>query len=119
MEYVEDDKNQKIKEFKIKTSHYFIAAFGLATALSWNNAVKKMIENMYPMPGQIAPLFVYALVMTVILIILIMVLPDTKHELPRTVRKRIDHMRQKHELEKLRIENYILKNNELKKSFQI
>ncbi len=92
--------------FTIKTSHYLIAGMSLATALSWNEAIRRIIDNTYPMPhdsGKV--LIIYSVVMTILLILVIYLLPDTKAELPLDVQHRIhkaeidDHKRKMKQLE--------------------
>lgn len=69
--------------FKIKTSHYIIASLSLVTALSWNEAMKLLIKKIYVVPdGVIMGNIIYALAITLLLIVIIHMLPDTKSELP-------------------------------------
>lgn len=69
--------------FKIKTSHYIIASLSLVTALSWNEAMKQFIKKIYAAPeGVLMGNIIYALAITLILIVVIHMLPDTKSELP-------------------------------------
>lgn len=45
-------------------------AFGLVAALAWNEAVKALISELLPKKGQgILPLFVYALVVTIVAVV--------------------------------------------------
>ncbi len=94
--------------FTIKTSHYLIAGMSLVTALSWNEAMKRNIENIYPMPRDSGKVIIaYSIVMTIVLILTIYFLPDTKAELPLDVQHKIhqaeieDHRRQMHQLQLL------------------
>ena len=78
--------------FTIKTSHYLIAGMSLATALSWNEAIKQGIHNTYAIPKDtVRATIVYSIVMTILLILIIWMLPDTKSELPLDTQHRL-HM---------------------------
>jgi hypothetical protein len=101
--------------FTVKTSHYLIAGMSLATALSWNEAIKRVIDNTYPMPhNNTQAVILYSVVMTLMLILIIWLLPDTKAELPLDVQHRMhraeieDHRREMHrlqlEIQRMRIE---------------
>jgi len=75
----------------VKTSHYIIAATGLVTALSWNTAIKGAIEAVYELESdELKANFIYAIVMTCLLVILIWLLPDTKSELPSATRRKLE-----------------------------
>lgn len=77
----------------IKTSHYIIAATGLVTALSWNTAIREGIKEIFPVPAdELKANFIYALVMTCVLVILIWLLPDTKSELPSATRRKLEQV---------------------------
>jgi hypothetical protein len=77
----------------IKTSHYVIGAVALTTALSWNGAIREMINKSFPMPkDEIIAGFIYAIIITVILIILIECLPNTVSELPKPVQEKIQNI---------------------------
>lgn len=72
-----------VSKFSVKTSHYILAGFGVVAALNWNNAIKETVEAIAPSPkGKITANVIYAVVMTLILILLIHLLPETKTELP-------------------------------------
>ena len=80
-----------VSVFGIKTSHYIIAATGLVTALSWNTAIREGIKNVFPMDKDtLRANFIYAVIMTLILVLLIWLLPDTKSELPSATRRRLE-----------------------------
>lgn len=66
----------------VKTTHYVIGAVALTTALSWNTAVRHCIDTYFPQPNsEIIMNIIYALVMTMFLILLIQYLPDTSSEM--------------------------------------
>ena len=95
----------------VKASHYIIAGVGIVAAMSWNTTIKNMIDTLYPMPDQhLIAAFVYSLTITMFLILLIYILPDTTTELPKHVKtyikalkvndlhKRIDKIQQETKL---------------------
>ncbi|MFA6973301.1 MAG: DUF5654 family protein [Parcubacteria group bacterium] len=58
------------KEFQNKIIGYIVAAFGLVAGLAWNEAVKALIENFFPLSqnGMLAK-FIYAIAITLVLVI--------------------------------------------------
>ena len=85
-----NDVTQIPQAFKIKTSHYAIAGLSLVVALSWNDAIKSGIKKIYPVPqDQLSAGFLYAIIITLVLILVIWMLPDTKSEHPHDTQKKI------------------------------
>lgn len=61
----EDIKN----EVKQKTIGYIVAAFGLVAGLAWNDAIKSLIEYVFPLSRDTLLLkFVYAVLITLALV---------------------------------------------------
>lgn len=76
--------------FTIKTSHYVIAGLSLVVALSWNKTIETSINKTFPLPADsIKARVIYSLVLTALLILVIMCLPDTKAELPLDTQHRL------------------------------
>ena len=76
--------------FAIKTSHYVIGAMGLVAALSWDGTIKSLIHRAIPLPQDEATAqLLYSIIVTVGLILLIWILPDTTSELPAETRHHI------------------------------
>lgn len=70
------------KQFGTKATHYVIGAVALTTALSWNSAIRQGIDTYFPQPNsEIIMGIVYALIMTMFLLLLIHYLPDTSTEI--------------------------------------
>jgi len=77
----------------VKASHYFIGAVALTTALSWNNAIRETINKSFPMPKEeMIASFIYAIIITIILVVLIEYLPNTTSELPKSTQEKIENM---------------------------
>lgn len=57
------------KEVKEKMVGYVVAAFGLVAGLAWNDAVKSLIDQLYPRSGGIFVKFIYAFLITIIIVI--------------------------------------------------
>lgn len=75
----------------IKTSHYIIAAVGLVVALSWNNTIKDIITIVFPLPDDnVRANLIYSVVITLILVLMIYLLPDTRSELPAETQLKIN-----------------------------
>lgn len=73
---MDQDKKQAAKELRLKiqeqTIGYITAALGLVAGLAWNDAVKTMIEEFYPVEkgnGVLAK-FWYATVITLVIVII-------------------------------------------------
>lgn len=63
------------KEFQEKTYGYIMAALGLVAGLAWNEAIKGLIEHIYPAGRSGLWLkFVYAVAVTVFLVIFSLIL---------------------------------------------
>ena len=63
--------NKLRTEFRERISGYVIGAFGLVASLAWNDAISAMIEKFFPLgKDTIIAKFIYALVMTVVLVII-------------------------------------------------
>lgn len=61
------EKETITKEVREKTAGYIIAAFGLVTGLAWNEAIKSVIEFIFPANGNtIVAKFIYAIFLTFI-----------------------------------------------------
>lgn len=59
------------KEVKERTIGYILAAFGLVAGLAWNDAIKALIDQFFPKPGNdIAVKFIYAVLVTVFIVII-------------------------------------------------
>lgn len=75
---IEKFKNQsgELKdEFKKQTLGYIVGAIGLVAALAWNEAIKGLIEYLFPMvKGGVWAKFLYALVITFVAVIITMYL---------------------------------------------
>jgi len=65
-----DDGIGRIKhEIREKMLSYILAAFGLVAGLAWNEAIKELIEYIFPNKGNsLIAKFIYALALTVILV---------------------------------------------------
>jgi hypothetical protein len=76
--------------FNIKTSHYVIGAVALTTALSWNAAIRNTIDKCFPvMQEGLFAGFLYAIIITILLLLLIEYLPSTNSELPASAQEKI------------------------------
>ena len=63
--------NKLQKEFRERISGYIIGAFGLVASLAWNDAITNLIEKIFPLgKDTVIAKFIYALVMTIILVVI-------------------------------------------------
>ncbi|MEK7652248.1 MAG: DUF5654 family protein [Patescibacteria group bacterium] len=59
------------KELRIQSIGYIVAALGLVVGLSWNDAIKSLIDHFFKTEGSgITAKFVYAIAITVLIILL-------------------------------------------------
>ena len=66
-----DDPPSSIKqEILDKIAALITAAFGLVAALAWNDAIKLLFKEIFGTQDQVGPMILYALVVTVIAVIL-------------------------------------------------
>ncbi len=65
-------------KFKVQlletTAALITAAFGLVAALAWNEAIKTTIALCFPENGELVGLFVYAIVVTVIAVVMTLII---------------------------------------------
>ena len=67
---IKEERKKIQKEVKEKTIGYIVAAFGLVVGLAWNEAIKALIEGFFPLAkNTILAKFIYAILFTVILVI--------------------------------------------------
>ncbi len=67
----------KIKEHSIelrdealkKVSGYIVAAFGLIIGLAWNDAIKSLIDYIFPQRDNVWAKFIYAGALTIIMVL--------------------------------------------------
>lgn len=58
------------RELRRKTATYAAAALALVTALAWNEAIKSVVEFLFPLSqNSMTAKLIYALLMTVILVL--------------------------------------------------
>lgn len=70
-------ENQKKinKEVMDKITGYILAALGFVVALAWNDAIKALIEFLFPLNKEgVSAKFVYALLMTVVIVVVTIIL---------------------------------------------
>ncbi len=83
-----------VSDLRIRTAHYVIAGFSLVVGLTWNDTIKHILNNIFPMEQDIIFMkIIYSLIITLILIIVIKYLPDTSSQLPVHVQRELFHSR--------------------------
>lgn len=67
-----DEANAVKKEIRNKIISLVAAAFGLVAALAWNDAIKELIDRLFPVSnGGLVAKFVYAIGVTVLAVLLV------------------------------------------------
>jgi hypothetical protein len=59
-------------EFSSKMNQYIGAGFGLVAGLAWNDAIKSLIDTIFPQGsgGSLLAKFIYAFIMTLVVVII-------------------------------------------------
>ena len=72
MEELETNLKESSREVKAKTVAYISTAFGLVAGLAWNDAIKALIESLFPLAkNTLLAKFVYAVLVTVVVVLLV------------------------------------------------
>lgn len=81
-------------EVVVKSSHYILTAAAVVVAFSWNTAIQEVITVYLPKESakEIWAKFLYAVIITIILIILIAVFPESKSELPASAQTKLNEI---------------------------
>ena len=71
-----ETEKQSIKvEVKKKTLGYIVAALGLVAGLAWNDAIKSIIEYLFPLSKDtVLAKLIYAVLLTVVIVILTIII---------------------------------------------
>ena len=70
---IREESAKVTKEVKEKTISFIIAAFGIVAGLAWNEAIKLLIEIVFPeTQNTLIAKFSYAIIVTLILVIITM-----------------------------------------------
>lgn len=65
-----EQKNELKQELREKTMGYILAALGLVAGLAWSDAIKALIEKIYPTEGAgIVVKFIYAIIITALIVL--------------------------------------------------
>ncbi len=68
-------------EVREKTMGYILAALGFVVALAWNDAIKSLIENIFPLDkNNLSAKFIYALIVTVAIVVATILLTKKTEE---------------------------------------
>lgn len=64
--------NKEIKtHIKDQTAGYMMAALGFVAGLAWNDAIKTLIETLFPFSKSgVLPKFIYAVLITMVVVLL-------------------------------------------------
>ena len=65
---IKEGREKLGKEVKERTIGYILSALGLVAGLSWNEAIKSLIDGVFPESNSIVIKFVYAIVVTVFIV---------------------------------------------------
>jgi uncharacterized membrane protein len=106
-------------EFGVKTSHYVIGGVALVAALSWKDTIRTYVDETFPMPKERKwANFIYSIVITLVLILIIYLLPDTKKELPVRTQAKMEEVKLKTEIQNANAEVEKLKSIIRKENYE-
>lgn len=66
---IKEEGGRLHQEVRKRTTDYILAAFGFVAGLAWNEAIKGIIEAFLPTQNSAIAKLVYALILTVILVV--------------------------------------------------
>lgn len=70
MDNQEENKVNLKNEIKGQTIGYIVAALGLVAGLAWNEAIKALIEQLFPLSqNSVLAKFLYAILVTILVVI--------------------------------------------------
>lgn len=70
MDNQQDNKVNLKEEIKGQTTGYIVAALGLVAGLAWNEAIKALIDHLFPLSqNSLLAKFVYAILVTILVVI--------------------------------------------------
>lgn len=68
---IRKDVEKLEKEYFARASQYILAAFGLVAGLAWNDAIKALIDYLFPQDkSTLWAKFIYAVIITAIVLII-------------------------------------------------
>jgi len=71
LEKIRKIKDEIAEATKERTMGYIITAFGLVAGLAWNDAIKSLIEYIFPLSPNILLLkFIYAILITLVVVLI-------------------------------------------------
>lgn len=95
----QEKKNIKL-EILEKISTLVVAGFGLVAALAWNNAIKKLFELIFGKQSNIFAMFGYAILITIIVVVVTIKLGQTTRKIKADIQKIEDKINNKFKNEK-------------------
>jgi uncharacterized BrkB/YihY/UPF0761 family membrane protein len=76
-------------DLRIKTSHYIIMGFSIVVGLSWNETMRQLINDLFPVQSDAVLIkIMYSLFLTFMLVLVIKFLPDTSKEVYKNMPRR-------------------------------
>lgn len=87
--------NKIPNEVAIRSSHYLLGGLSIVAALGWNETIKKYIAKVYTAGDGASASLIYALTMTIFLVIMLMILPNTEKLLPQKTRELLSTKKEK------------------------
>lgn len=94
---------EAVETLSVKISHYILGAVAIVSAIAWNNAIRTGMDHYFPAPhNAILGSVIYAIVITMLLILLIYILPDTTPELPTKAQRKLYAIRNRERIIEMR-----------------
>lgn len=78
---IRKDVEKLEKEYFARASQYILAAFGLVAGLAWNDAVKALIDYLFPQDkSTLWAKFIYAVIITALVVVLTKYISSAIHK---------------------------------------
>lgn len=119
---VVNDVHAQVSTLKVKSSFYIVTAAALTVGMAWNTAVKDAVDYYYPLKrNNVQANFVFALIVTILLLIVIYFFTDADKELPAETQQKITEVRianMEKRIDELQKENKLLRSGATQRLFQ-
>ncbi|MEX1063999.1 MAG: DUF5654 family protein [Candidatus Paceibacterota bacterium] len=70
-DHIKEEVSKVKKELRERTLGYMVAAFGLVAGLAWNDAIRGLIDTLFPKASNtIIAKFIYAAAITIVVILI-------------------------------------------------
>ncbi len=70
LEHIKEERKKVTREIREKTLGFLVGALGLVAGLAWNDAIKSLIDYLFPISKDSIPMrFIYAIIITFVVVV--------------------------------------------------